>query len=69
MISIKHPVLINVLVWIFPKKSLLNDLVYLKFWGPQYMKIKEILIFEKVSIKWPVLSQFIILEASNNQVL
>ena len=31
MISIKRPILLNILVWNFPKKSLLNDLVYLKF--------------------------------------
>ena len=42
MVSIKRPVLSNVLVWIFPQKSLLNDLVNLNFWEPQYMKIKDI---------------------------
>ena len=41
-LSIKRHVLLNVLVWIFNQKSLLNDLVYFKFWEPQYMKIKEI---------------------------
>ena len=47
MVSIKRLVLLNVLIWIFPKKSLLNDLVYLKFWEPQYMKIKDFLYFLK----------------------
>ena len=42
MVSIKRPILLNVLVWIFPLKFLLNDLIYLKFSEPQYMKIKEI---------------------------
>ena len=32
MVSIKLPVLLSILVQIFPQKSLLNDLVYLKFW-------------------------------------
>ena len=57
MVSIKHPVLLNILVWTFTQKSLLNDLVYFKFKEPQYIKIKGIYIFfEKVSIKQPVLS-------------
>ena len=42
-VYIKHPVLLKVQERIFPQKSLLNDLVYLKFWEPQYMKIKFIL--------------------------
>ena len=42
MVSIRRPVLLNFLYWIFHKKSLLNDLVYLKFWEPPYMNIKEI---------------------------
>ena len=64
MVSIERPVLLNVLVWIFPPKTLWNDLVYLKFWQTYYMEIKEIKIFfEKVSIKQPVLSFFQILEA------
>ena len=42
MLSIKHLVLLNVLIWIFPKKFQLNDLVYLKFWESQYMKMKEV---------------------------
>ena len=67
----------------FPQKSLLNDLVYLKIWEPQYMKIKEInFLFEKFSIIRPKLFQFLvvnnlllilyqfqILEAFNDQVL
>ena len=64
MVSIERPVLLNVLVWIFPPKTLWNDLVYLKFWQTYYMEIKEIKIcFEKVSIKQPVLPHFQILEA------
>ena len=47
MVSIKHPVLLNVLVWISPQMYLLNNLVYVKFWEPQYMKIKKIKIFLK----------------------
>ena len=35
-VSIKHPGL-N-----FLQKSLLNDLVYLKFWDLEYMKLKKI---------------------------
>ena len=66
MVSIKRLVLLNVLVWIFPQKSLWNDLVYLKFWEPQNMKIKEIL---KVSIKRPDLSQISNPESQNDLVL
>ena len=64
MVSIERSVLLNVLVWIFPPKTLLSNLVYLKFWQTYYMEIKEIKIFfEKVSIKQPVLPHFQILEA------
>ena len=52
MFSIKRPVLLNVLVWIFPQKSLWNNLVYLKFWEPQYVHENQgnLKSFEKVSI-------------------
>lgn len=61
IISIKHPVLLNVLVWIFHKKSLLNDIIYLKFWQPQYIKSRSFLkkslltisISNFRSLKWP----------------
>jgi hypothetical protein len=57
-VSIKRPVLLNVLVWIFLQKSLLNDLIYLKFKSRTSLLIKQ-----------PLLSQFQILEALNDQVL
>ena len=41
-VSIKRPDLLNFLVWIFREKFLSKKLVYLKFWEPQYMKIKKI---------------------------
>ena len=65
-IRVKRPVLINVL----DSKSLLNCLVYLKFWTPQYMKIKDIIfIFSENSIyDQYCISQFQILEALNDQV-
>ena len=63
MVSIKNPVLF------FHKKSLLIDLVYLKVWEPQCMKSRNSIYFLNVSIKQPVLSQFQILEALNDQVL
>ena len=47
MVSIKHPILLNVLVWIFHKKPLLNDLIYLTFWEPQYMNLKKSRFFCK----------------------
>ena len=50
MLSIKRLVLLNVLIWIFPKKSLLNDLVYFKFWELQYIENEWSLDFLKTSL-------------------
>ena len=80
-VSIKRPVLLNDLVWIFPEKSLSNDQVHLrKNWPYCFISGLPQLIFglyqttwfgylEKVSMKKPVLSFFQILEAYNDQVL
>ena len=80
-VSIKRPVLLNDLVWLF-LKSLLNNQVHLrKNWFycfisglPRpifglYLKTIWSENLEKVSIKRPVLSIFKILEAYNDQVL
>ena len=46
MVSIKRPVLLNLLVWFFfLQNALFNDLVYLQFWKTQFMKIKEMYFF------------------------
>ena len=61
MASIKRSVLLNVLVWIFPQKFVLNDLVYLKFWEHENQ--------EKPLIDRQILSQFQIIKALNDQVV
>ena len=68
MVSIKRPFLSNVLVWIFKQNSLLNDLVYIKFWEPLYMKKNQGNL--KVSIKrFMIYLKFLILKVLNNLVL
>ena len=70
MVSIKRHVLSNVLVNIFSSK------VFIK-WSGLFQVLRASVhenqgfsvFFEKVSIKRPVLSQFQILEALNDQIL
>ena len=45
-VSIRRSDLLNILVWIFPKKSLSNNLVFLKFSEPQFLhKNQEFSVF------------------------